>query len=318
MQGRFTVEQIICGVDVSSKSLDTRLGLDGIHRQFMRTSEGIVALAEFCREHRVTLVAMEATGGYEALPYTLLWAHGLEVCIVNARHVRHFAEALGRLEKTDKIDAGVIAEFAKVRGLVGKPPASDKQKELKALVAHLRQLICARTVQKNQSKLVDEPLVIASRERLIASLNKEIRHMESLVAERIEDDPLWAKLDTAFREIKGVSYRTVACLMAELPEIGTCSSKSIAKLAGLAPIAKDSGKSSGKRPVRGGRVHVRTILFTVAELVRRYNKTFTEAHQRLLKAGKPRMVVRIALARKLIVVLNAKARDAREEMKIAT
>ena len=134
----------------------------------------------------------------------------------------------------------------------------------------------------------------------------------------ISDDPLWAKLDEAFRTIKGVASRTVARLMAEMPEIGIYSNKAISKLAGLAPLADDSGNRSGKRSVRGGRSGVRSILFLVADIARRYDENLADFHRRLTAAGKPKMTVRIALAHKLLVRLNAKARDARKQLANAT
>jgi transposase len=131
------------------------------------------------------------------------------------------------------------------------------------------------------------------------------------IAQLIAIDPVWLQLDQAFRSIKGVADRTVARLLAELPEIGTLSNKAISKLAGLAPLARDSGKTQGKRPVRGGRSGVRAILFVVASVVRRYDADFAAFDQRLQAAGKPKKVIRIALAHKLLVRLNAKARQVR-------
>jgi transposase len=125
-------------------------------------------------------------------------------------------------------------------------------------------------------------------------------------------------LDRAFRSIKGVADRSVARLMAEMPEIGTLSNKAVAKLGGLAPIAKDSGKHVGKRPLRGGREGVRSILFVVAEVVRRHEPDFQAFHQKLSAAGKPKKLIRAALARKLLVRLNAKARGVRHELASAT
>src|SRR5258708_30329454 len=130
----------------------------------------------------------------------------------------------------------------------------------------------------------------------------------------IGSDRLWTTLDAAFRSIKGVADRTVARLLAELPEIGTLSNKAAAKLAGLAPLARDSGKRQGKRPARGGRSTIRSILFVVAEVVRRHEPDFAAFHQRLTLAGKPKKVIRIALAHKLLVRLNAKARDVRNQI----
>jgi len=125
---------------------------------------------------------------------------------------------------------------------------------------------------------------------------------------------LWQEFDRAFRAIKGVAARTVARLMADLPEIGTLSGKAVSKLAGLAPVAHDSGKRAGKRSIRGGRESVRAILFVVAEIVRRYDRDFMDFHARLTAAGKPKKVIRVALAHKLLVRLNAKARDVRNKL----
>ena len=217
----------ICGVDVSSAMLDARLGRDGPVGRFANEAAGVAELAAFCKQHQVRLVALEATGGYERLAFAVLWSAGIPTAIVNPRAVRRFAEAMGFLEKTDRIDSGIIAWFA---------------------------------------------------------------------------------------EVKRVADRTVARLMAELPEIGTLSNKAAAKLAGLAPIARDSGKLIGNRAVRGGRTAIRSILFVVAELVRRHNPDFTAFHKRLSDAGKPKKVIRIALAHKLLVRLNAKARDVRAQI----
>jgi transposase len=311
------VANIICGVDVSGKTLEGRIGLDGPSVKVDATPGGVDRLLAFCREHGVELVVMEATGGYERLPFSLLWERGMACAIVNPRSVRRFAEALGFLEKTDKIDAGVIARYAQVKGIVGQEPEGPAQKQLRALTARLRQLTELMVAQNNQRRLVEEAQVLASFEEIITLLRRQIRGLEKKIADLLAGDPLWRVLDETFRSIKGVADRTVARVMAELPEIGTLSNKAVAKLAGLAPIARDSGKRKGKRSIRGGREGVRSILFVVAGVVRRHDRDFAEVHQRLIAAGKPKMVVRAALARKLLVRLNAKACDARKALAAA-
>jgi transposase len=312
------VTQIICGVDVSSKTLDARIGREGAVGRFACTAEGVAALAAFCKAHRVDLVAMEATGGYEKMPFALLWTHGVPAAIVNPRSVRRFAEGMGFFEKTDRIDAGVIAWYAEVKRIVAQEPSSEAHQRLEALVTRLRQLTELRTAQTNQRRLVKEAAVLSTFDELLALLKRQTRSLERQIAALVDSDPLWHKLDPAFRSIKGVADRTVARLMAEMPEIGTLSNKAISKLAGLAPFARDSGTFKGKRAVRGGRTHVRSILFVVAELVRRYNPDFAAFHKRLKDAGKPLKVIRIALAHKLLVRLNAKAREVREQIACAT
>jgi transposase len=301
-------------VDVSSQWLEARIGAQGPSECFRRTPEGIAALAGFCRAQCVELVVMEATGGYEKLAFAQLWAQGVPAAIVNPRAVRRFAEAMGVLEKTDRIDAGMVAWYADTKRITPRPPAGAAQQRLQALVTRLRQLTELKIAQLNQRRLVSEPSVLATFDELLALLARQMRALESEIAQLVAGDPLWQRLDKTFRTIKGVAGRTVARLMAEMPEIGTLSNKAVAKLAGLAPIARDSGKHTGKRPVRGGRSPIRSILFVVADLVRRHDADFAGFHQRLTAAGKPKKVIRIALARKLLVRLNAKARDARSQL----
>jgi len=306
------VTNIICGVDVSSTHLDARIGPKGPSARFANSPEGVAALAEFCKSRAVALVAMEATGGYEKQPFGLLWAHDLPCAILNPRMVRRFAEAMGVLEKTDRIDAGVIAWCAEARGVAPTKPASQTQQTLAALVLRLRQLTDLRTAQINQRQLVKHEGVLAGSAELIALIKKQVRALEVEIAALIAKDPLWRALDEAFRSIKGVADRTVARLMAETPEIGLISNKAIGKLVGLAPLANDSGKSVGRRAVRGGRASVRAILFVVADVVRRYDPDFADFHRRL--QGKPKKVIRVAIAHKLLVRLNAKARDVRKQL----
>ncbi len=309
---------IICGVDVSSETLDARIGRDGTWRQFARTAEGIAALAAFCKDQRVALVVMEATGGYERVAFAHLWAAGVPAAIANPRAVRRFAEAMGVLEKTDRIDCGVIAWYAEIKRLKPLRPASDTQQELTALVVRLRQLTELRVGQLNQRRLVANAKARASFDAILATVAQEIRRLETDIAKAISADPLWTALARAFRAIKGVADRTIARLLAQMPEIGTLSNKAAAKLAGLAPIARDSGKQTGKRPVRGGREGVRSVLFIVAEVVKRHDPDFAAFHRKLRAAGKPKKLARVALARKLLVRLNAKARDVRNQLALAT
>ena len=313
-----TVTQIVCGVDVSSTALDAHVHPAGVYQRFDNNAAGIKALALFCRDHKVDLVAMEATGGYERQALYLLATEGLALALANPRQVRNFAEAMGMLEKTDRIDAAIVARFALVRRLPRWTPDADNLRRLSAQVLRLRQLTDMRTAETNRRRLVEDEEVLASFAQVLALINREIKALEARIATLIEADPIWAKLDKTFRTIKGVADRTVARLMADLPEIGTLSNKAISKLVGLAPIARDSGKKSGKRPVRGGRSSVRDILFMVASVVVRFDPDLMAFHQRLINAGKPKMLARAAVAHKLLVRLNAKARDARKTLALAT
>jgi transposase len=312
------VTRMICGVDVASSSLAARIGRNGAAVSFANNREGIAALASFCHAHPVELVAMEATGGYEQRAFAQLSEQGLSVAVVNPRAVRQFAQSMGALEKTDAIDAGMIAWYAETKNPQPMCLAPQTQLELRARVTRLRQLTEVRTAQRNQQRLVTNPAVRDMFGKMLAFLAQQIEELEEAIAALIEADPLWRQLNQAFRTIKGVADRTVARLMAEMPEIGTLSSKTISKLAGVAPLANDSGMRQGKRAVRGGRAAIRDILFIVGSVVARYEPDFLAFQQRLRAAGKPPKVVRIAVAHKLLVRLNAKAREVRRHMEQTT
>lgn len=310
--------KIICGVDVSKAHLDAHLAPGGAYARFANDAEGIAALTAFCRTGGVELVAMEATGGYERMAFLLLGQSAVACAVVNARQVRDYARSMGFLEKTDRIDAAMIAGYAAARSLSAGEPANLAGQRLKALVTRLGQVTGDLTVQKQRLSMTADIEARASLGDLIAFLKRQSRTLEGEIASMIDDDPLWARLDQAFRSVKGVAGRTVAHLMAELPEIGTLSNKAASKLVGLAPLCDDSGGRTGKRHIRGGRAGLRSILFLVAGVAAKYDQSLAAFHQRLLAAGKPKMVARIALAHKLLVRLNAKARDARTEMANAT
>lgn len=310
--------EIICGVDVSKRRLDAHVAPSGVFESFDNDAAGIAALAAFCRRQGVQLVAMEATGGYERLPFLLLWEAGIACSLTNPRSVRRYAEAMGILEKTDRLDASVIARFAIAKGLKPTSPPTPGQQRLNALVARLRQITDDLTVSKQRRSTTTGAEIIASIDEVISLLKRQARWLEGEIASLIDDDPLWARLDAAFRTVKGVANRSVARILAELPEIGVYSNKAVVKLAGLAPLADDSGARAGQRHIRGGRPGIRSILFLVADIARRFDPSLADFHRRLTAAGKKKMVVRIALARKLLVRLNAKAREARECYALAT
>lgn len=289
------------------------MGREGAAGCFPNDAEGIAALAAFCQTHQVDLVAMEASGGYEKRAFGMLSQQGLGVAILNPRAVRRFAESMGQLEKTDRLDAGMIAWYAEVKKSRPVCLAPASQQQLRALVTRLRQLTAVRTAQRNQARLVIEPVVVTQFAEMQELIARQIRQLESAIAELIGQDPLWRELDSVFRSIKGVADRTVARLMAEMPELGTLSNKTISKLAGVAPLARDSGKHQGKRSVRGGRATVREILFVVASVVGRHEPDFVAFQQRLRAVHKAPKVIRIALAHKLLVRLNAKARQVRQQ-----
>ena len=194
-------------------------------------------------------------------------------------------------------------------------PAGTAQERLAALVTRLRQLTELRTAQTQPAPAGDRPGgATKSFEEMLGLIASQIRAWRAEIADLIDGDPLWRKLDKTFRSIKGVADRTVAHLMAELPEIGTFPNKAVPSSAASPRSPMTAARYKGKRSIRGGRSSIRSILFVVAEIVRRYDPDFAAFHKRLSDAGKPKKVIRIALAHKLLVRLNAKARDVRNEL----
>lgn len=316
------MSRIICGVDVSKDWLDAYVersdDRSGAIGRFANDAAGIADLARLCAGHGVELVVMEASGGCERQPFLLLWQLGQPCALANAGSVRNFAKAMGFLEKTDRIDAMVIARFALAKGMAAVAPPSPQSQRLQSLVTRLSQVVSDLTVNKQRRHAVRCDEALASLDTIIICLKREERRLAGEVASLIDDDPLWAALDRALRSVKGVADRTVARLLAQLPELGLISGKAITKLAGVAPIANDSGWRFGARPIRGGRAGPRTILFLIGAIAAKYDPHLASFQRRLQAAGKPKMVIRIALARKLLVILNAKARDARNEFANAT
>jgi transposase len=175
----------------------------------------------------------------------------------------------------------------------------------------MRQVVSDLTVQKQRLHTAHDDTARQGLLEILALLKRQSKSLSAEIASLIDNDPLWAALDATLRSVKGVADRTVATLMADLPELGILSNKAIAKLAGVAPLADDSGKRQGTRRTRGGRASVRVILFLVADIARKYDQSLTAFRQRLIAKGKCKMVIRIALAHKLLVRLNAKARETR-------
>jgi transposase len=308
--------QSICGVDVSKAWLDGWIEGAG-HRRFANDPEGVAELGAWSGGQGVSLIVMEASGGIEQPACLALWRHGCPCAIANPKSVRRFAEAMGRLEKTDRIDAELIAGYAAAKRLKPTPPPSSQQRQLTALATRLRQVAADLGMQKQRLHTTRDPDALASLKEAIAFFTRQAKALTGQIAALIETDPLWQALDQSLRSVKGVADRTVATLLAELPDIGILPNKAAVKLVGLAPIANDSGKRSGPRSIRGGRTAVRNILFLVADIARKYDPSLADFRDRLLAQGKPKMVVRVALARKLLVRLNARARETREQLAYA-
>jgi transposase len=251
-----------------------------------------------------TLIVLEATGGLEVPLTGALAAAGLPVVVINPRQVRDFARATGQLAKTDRLDAQILARFAKaIRPPVRAVPDAQTQ-ALAALVARRRQLIEMLTAEKNRLRLAVRPL----QERLQAHimwLEKELAATNTDLKRTIQGSPVWREKDDLLRSVPGVGPVLVTTLFANLPELGTLSRKEVAALAGVAPFPRDSGTLKGRRTIWGGRAHVRSALYMAALVATRRNPTIRAFYQRLCQAGKAKKLALTACMRKLLTILNA-------------
>lgn len=298
------------GIDVSKDALDTHLRPEGTTRRFDNTAAGIAALVTWLEPFAPTLIVIEATGGYERPVVAALSLKALPVSLVNPKRARDFAGALGRRAKTDELDADVLAQFAeRVRPPI-RPLADAEAQQLQAIVARRNQLIEMRTMESNRLATANR-VVRRSIEAILRALNKEIEKAEKELSAAIEASPVWKAKDELLQSIPGIGPVASRTLLAELPELGTISREQVAALVGVAPVNRDSGRWNGKRFIGGGRSSVRRVMYLCAHAARQGNEVLCAFAERLMEAGKAPKVVRIAVARKLLIIANAVLRDNR-------
>ncbi len=249
-------------------------------------------------------VVVEATGGYESLVSSHLAAAGLPLAVVNPRQVREFARASGRLAKTDRIDAQVLAAFAEAIRPALRPLKDEATRELEALVTRRRQLVAMVTTEKNRLPGVPKALRRDIKAH-IEWLEQRIRDTDNQLKLRVKSSALWRVKDDLLRSVPGVGHISAFTLLANLPELGSLSRRQIAALVGVAPFNRDSGTLHGKRTVWGGRAPVRAVLYMAAVSAMRCNPVIRTFYQRLTNAGKPPKVALTACMRKLLTILNA-------------
>ncbi len=294
------------GLDVSMEYVDFFFSTEqvSLNGRVPRQSEALRSLAEQLRDAGAELVILEATGGFEALPWSLLENAGLSVAVVNPRRVRHFARSLGLQAKTDRLDAILLAQFGERLRPVPTPLPAAHVRHFQQLLRHLVEVVDQRARWRTTLHRAPEP-ARASLQRLIASISSEIRLLEQQLDEAASSSPELLALTRRLQTAPGIGPKTAWLLAAELPELGSLNARQAASLAGLAPRARDSGKYRGRRTIGGGRPRVRRALFVAAWNARRGDPGVAAFYDRLLAAGKPRKVINIAVARKLLVALNS-------------
>ena len=299
-----TTTACFVGIDVAKATLDLAVHPTGEHWTVSNDDKGIDQAVSTLHGLQPKLVVLEATGGYEMPIAVALAAAGVAVTVRNPRQVRDFAKAIGRLAKTDKIDAHVLARFGEVVQFDQHPLPDGFTQELAALLARRRQVQEMITAERNRLGTA----IVALRPRIrehLAFLEDESDRLEAELRQKVRQSPLWREKDALLRSVPGVGPVTSVTLLGRLPELGELDRKKIAALAGLAPLNRDSGQKRGKREVWGGRGDLRAVLYMATLAATRHNAVIKAFYQRLLALGKLKMVAMVACMHKLLTILNA-------------
>ena len=298
------------------------IGIDVAQSDFVVAREGIAGSRKYQntdRGHRdlikdlsrddsaIELIVLESTGGYERRLVAALGSAALPVVVVNPRQVRDFARSTGQLAKTDQIDAHVLADFAaKIKPAI-RPLPSEEQEELRELLTRHEQLLQMLMAEKTRLLQAEGQRRHALRKQIknhIKFLEREMAMLDSDLDDTLKKSEIWRESDDLLQSVPGIGKQTSRTLLGFVPELGTVSGSEIAKLVGLAPFNRDSGKSRGARRIGGGRSRVRTMLYMATLVAIRFNPTVRAWYLHLLEAGKPKKVALVACMRKLLVVLN--------------
>lgn len=297
----------IVGIDVSKDRLDVHV-LPA--RQAWSVPRDGTGLSDLCRRVAgARLVALEATGGYESIVAAALSQDGVPVVVVNPAQVRAFARALGQRAKTDPIDAAVIARFAEATRPQIRPLADEATRLLGDLVARRRQIVEMIAAERQRLARTEPARIRKSIARLLAALEKELASVDHDIDDSVRGSSIWRAKEDLLTSVPGIGPIIARTLLAELPELGQLDGKQITALAGLAPFTRQSGLWKGKACIGGGRAVVRTALFIGAQVAKRCNPPLKAFYEKLLAKGKAKMAATIAVARKLLTILNAIVRD---------
>lgn len=302
------MEKITVGIDVSKDHLDVAVRPSGERFAVPRTGAGLDDLVARLKVLKPNLIVLEATGGFETVVVAALSAAGLPVAVANPAQIRAFAKAIGQRAKTDPIDAAVIAHFGEATGVTPRPLPDQATQQLADLVARRRQIVEMIGSERQREKRAN-PHIKKSIGRLVKALERELSSVDTDIDDAVRRSPAWREKEDLLSSVPSVGPAISRTLIAELPELGTLDRKQISALVALAPFTRQSGQWRGKSFIGGGRVSVRRALFMGAMVAARYNPVLKAFYERLVAAGKPKKVALIAVARKLLTVLNAIVRD---------
>lgn len=293
---------VYVGMDVAKATLD--LYVSASSRQFANTLRGHSSLLRWLHGLGLVHVVCEATGGYERAVVTALQAAGLSVSVVNARQVRDFARATGRLAKTDRLDAAVLAAYGACVHPPPTPAPTEVDAELAELVTRRQQVLAARIAEHNRLEHVRHRALRQQIKRHLVQLDRQLKQLADWIGNLIHTEPALAQKVARLSSVVGVGELTAVVLLALVPELGTLNRREAAALVGVAPFNRDSGPRRGKRLIVGGRAGARRALYMAALVAAFRNPRLRVFYQRLVGAGKPAKVALVAVMRKLIILLN--------------
>jgi len=295
---------VFVGIDVSKDCLDVAARPSGESWQVANTELGIATLVKRLAKLQPTLVVLEATGRLESAAVSALAVADIPLAIVNPRHVRDFARSTGKLAKTDKLDAQMLARFADGVRPEPRPLPDETQQRLEALLVRRRQLLGMVTAERNRRRRAPT-MTRAEIDEHIAWLQVRVEALEDELNKTIRSSPLWREKVALLRSVPGVGPMLAATIVAQLPELGVLTHKEISALVGVAPLNRDSGNWRGKRTIWGGRPQVRAALYMSALVATQFNPLIRPFYLRLLATGKPKKLALTACMRKLLIILNA-------------
>ncbi len=296
------------GIDVAKNRLDIAMHPSGECQQVGNDERGIRYVVSRLRKVPPTLVILEATGGLEQPVAAALALAGLPVAVVNPRQVRNFAKAVGKLAKTDTLDAKVLAHFAEAVRPEPRPLPDEQAQLLSATLLRRRQIIAMITSEENRLSTAPKPI----RRRIevhLRWLKQELKRTNEELEQVVQESPIWREKAALLRSVPGVGSTLSVTLLAELPELEHLNRKKLAALVGVAPVNRDSGTLRGVRTIWGGRSGVRTVLYMATLCAVRFNSTIKVFYERLRAKGKPKKVALTACMRKLLTILGAMLRN---------
>jgi transposase len=303
------MEPVYVGIDVAKAHLDVHVLPSGEAFTVPRDGESVASLADRLKALSPAMVALEATGGFETIVAATLSGAGLPMAVINPRQIRDFARSIGKLAKTDALDAAVIARFAASVKPEPRPLADEQTRMLSELVARRRQLVEMMTAERNRRGQLSRKHLVKALERHLAILQKDLSEIEREIDTTIRGTPIWREREELMTSVPGVGPTLARTLLADVPELGTLDRKQIAALIGVAPLNWDSGTYRGRRTTWGGRSKVRAVLYMAALVASRHNPILKSFYQRLIRAGKAKKLALVAVMRKLLTILNAIVRD---------